>query len=169
MSTDNFQGNVFVAGTLQCNTFVCPAGSIADAGVASPSAGASGIQTSKLNHRYPITYNQPEGSAATSATVIAWIVKGTASVMIALDAALKVACIGAATITVDLKKNGTSVLTSVITFNNGTPIMTDESATIATAAGVAGDIFEIVVVATAGGGTLGQGLFVKALIDEFPS
>ena len=78
-----------------------------------------------------------------------------------------VANIGAASITVDLKKNGATVLSAVMTYGvlAAYALVTG---TIATPAIVAGDVLEAVVVATAGGGTLAKGLFGVLLIDEAP-
>jgi hypothetical protein len=45
-------------------------------------------------------------------------------------------------VTVDLKKNGTSVLTSVVTITNAQAAYARVAGAIATAAYVAGDVFE---------------------------
>lgn len=68
--------------------------------------------------------------------------------------------------TVDLKKNGTSVLTSTVTIDHTVAAYTQVAASIATNTYVAGDVFEVVVTATAGGGTLPQGLFVALITRE---
>jgi hypothetical protein len=167
MSTIN--GNLYVAGILQPAQLAAPPNSIGDSSVITPAAGVAGIQTSKTNHRQHVRYSQAEGAAVVTESRIVWITHGTAGTVISLNGALKVACIGAATITVDLKKNGTSVLASVLTFNSSAPIMAAENTSIATGPTAAGDVFEIVVTATVSSGTLGQGLYAEAIIDENPS
>lgn len=166
---DVFGGNVLIQGTLTASGFVAPSGCITPSNIATPAAGGNGIDISKLNHRNKAPYSQPEGTAVVTETRIIAITHGTVGVIVALNAALKVACVGAATITIDLKKNGTSVLSSVLTFTSSTPAMTAESGTITTTATAIGDIFELVITATAGGGTLGQGLYAEAIIDETPN
>src|SRR6202034_2777395 len=95
-------GNLAVTGNLQPTTISQPANSVGDANIQTPAAGASGIQTSKTNKRYHVGYDQPEGTPVVTESRIKFITKGTAAVILAVNAALKVACIGAATITVDV-------------------------------------------------------------------
>jgi hypothetical protein len=76
------------------------------------------------------------------------------------------ACVGAATITVDLKKNGVSVLTATIVLDNANTARVVEAATITTTAAVAGDVFEVSVAVAAGGGTIGSGVFAYAEFYE---
>jgi len=161
--------NLVVQGTLSPAGFNAPAGSIGSAGIATPGAGAAGIVSSKLNHRFKRWLGQAEGAAVVSQTEIVSITYGTAGAIVALQAILKVACAGAATISVDLKKNGTSVLASPISFSSSDSALTVKSATPTTTTTAAGDYFEIVITATAGGGTLGQGIYAEAIIDENPS
>jgi hypothetical protein len=66
--------------------------------------------------------------------------------------------VGAATVTVDVKKNNVSILTAVITLDTGNTARVAEAGTILTASAVAGDTYELVIVATAGGGTLAHGV-----------
>jgi hypothetical protein len=69
-------------------------------------------------------------------------------------------------VTVDLRKNGTTILTSVITISVAQAAYARVAGAIASAAYIAGDVFELVVTATAGGGTLPQGLFVDTVLRE---
>jgi hypothetical protein len=77
----------------------------------------------------------------------------------------------AATVTVDLKVNGTSILTSVITIDNTVAAYGSVAATLAAGAAtlVAGNVLTIVITATAGGGTLPTGFFCETVVWEDPS
>jgi hypothetical protein len=162
-------GNVSVTGTAAVAGLSAPAGCIADTNVATPATGAAGISTYKQNHRERHRQVQAAGSAIVSQTTPACIVNGTDGLVISFKASVKTACVGGATVTFDLKKNGTSVLSAAISFSSSDSAGAVKTATISTASCVAGDLFEIVTTATAGGGTVGQESYAEALIDEYPT
>jgi hypothetical protein len=74
--------------------------------------------------------------------------------------------VGGATVTVDVKKNGATVLSSVITLDSGNTARIMENGTLSGTTLAAGDFLEAVIVATAGGGTIPTGLLVQVIIDE---
>src|SRR6516164_5742961 len=77
--------------------------------------------------------------------------------------------VGAATVTVDLKKNNVSILSAVITLNNASVSRVGQIATLGAGYTYAtGDLFEVNVVATAGGGTLPNGVWGEMTSDEDP-
>jgi hypothetical protein len=67
---------------------------------------------------------------------------------------------------VDLQKNGVSILSAPVTLNSSGTNYVSQAATISSAGLVAGDVLEVVTVATAGGGTLPTGVFAAARITE---
>lgn len=138
-----------------------PNGSWGDAQIGA----SSPILATKLKHQYAPAYAQPHGTAAATARAVVHVARSAGDVS-AIDCGIVVAAVGAATVTVDLRKNGSSVLTSVVTINNTHTAYTKVTGAINTAPYVAGDVFEVVVTATAGGGTLPQGLFVSAVFRE---
>lgn len=154
--------NMHIGGQLSCETFTPPAACVVNASVSSTAA----IDPDKLINRFRKTYSQPHGSAGTSVRQTIHTAKfdGTIS---ACYASMSVAPLTTATHTVQIKKNGTDILTSAITFDNGNANFDDEAAPGYTSTSyVAGDVFEVVTTATAGGGTLGQGLSVEMQFDE---
>lgn len=77
------------------------------------------------------------------------------------------ACSTNATVTVDIKKNGTTILSSVIELDGGSGDRTVVPGTLSgTPTAVQGDVFETVVAVAAGTGTLGEGLFAYMKFDE---
>lgn len=126
---------------------------------------SSPIDVTKLNHQYQPTYAQASGAAAATETRALFVARASGTVR-GVEAGIIVAAIGAATVTIDLKKNGVSILTSVITIDNTKAAYARTAGGISTAAYVAGDVFTIVITATAGGGTLPQGLFVDGTFAE---
>ena len=158
-----------VGGNLSSKTFSAPVSCISDTAVATPSAGAAGINTTKNNHRQHARYAQPNTTAVTETRPI-WITYGTSGTLVKFRAGSIVANIGAATVTVDLWKNGSSILSAPITLNSSdtarTPVDVGSFTSTTTAAG---DWFDAVITATAGGGTLATGVYAELIVDENPS
>lgn len=130
--------------------------------------GSAAIDATKIIQRVRKTWSQPSGSAGSTETRVIHVARA-AGTLRTLRVGSVTACGGAATITFDLKKNGSSVL-------SGGPVILDSSrvayqevsATFASTAYVEGDVFELVVVATAGGGSLGNGPYAELTMDEAP-
>lgn len=156
MSQTRIEGDVAVTGTLVAiGGLSVPDGSIdADAIEA-----AAGIEYTKLEHEHRAAHRQ-SGTPASATDGIA-VIRGATGTLLSVKAGTVVACIGAATITVDVKKNGTTVLSGVITLDSTNTARVAEAGTLSVTTLAAGDLLEVVVVATAGGGTLGTGLFVE--------
>jgi hypothetical protein len=163
-SQNRIEGDLYVNGNFWAKSQTVAAGAIADAQVA---AGA-GIAATKLQHQHRATYAQPNTTTTTETRALHRVFGATGTV-IGFSAGNIAVNAGAATITVDLKKNGVSILTGVITLDNTNTNRVAEAGSIASGSVVAGDLLEIVVTATAGGGTLGTGFFCSATINEDPA
>jgi hypothetical protein len=161
MSRSNIEGDLYVGGSVYAAGGVnLGAGVVADANVV---AGAD-IDAAKLNHLHTERYAQPNTTATTETRVL-HVAKGAGTV-VAFSAGSIVANLTTATVTVDLKKNGTTVLSGVITLDNANVAYTPEAGTISVAPYVAGDVFTVVITATASGGTLATGAYCSASFDE---
>lgn len=158
-----FRNNVHVEGKLTCDDFSPPAGCVGDAGISGP------VTASKLGSRLRKTYAQESATTAAAESRVIHVATAAGTV-VGFSAGCVVANIGAAVVTFDLKKNGTTVLTGVITVDNGDAAraVVDGTLSGAAVAYVADDVFEVVIAATAGGGTLGKGAFCQMLCDENP-
>jgi hypothetical protein len=156
-------GDEYVDGTLSAKKMNIPDSTVVDADIAANAA----IATTKMKHLYEERYSQPN-TTATSETREFHTVFGATATLKDFRAGLIGANVGAATVTVDLKKNGVSVLTGVITLDNAVAALAEVAGTIASAAGAAGDTYTIVITATAGGGTLGTGFYCQAIFEEDP-
>ena len=163
MATSTIQSDVYVNGNLYPKTFTPPANCITNAAVLSN----AGIDATKLEHRYRPSYAQPHGSAGTTVRQAVHQVVGANGTINSVRAMLSVAPIGAATHVIQIKKNGSNILSTAITLDNANTAFVDETDTgFTSTALVAGDVLEVDVTATAGGGTLGQGLHVMIDLDE---
>lgn len=156
--------DLFVNGRIRATSMTVPTSTITDASVQSGAA----IDAAKLQHQHRAPYNQPN-TTATAETRVIYRCYGTTATLLAFHAGSIVANAGAATITVDLRKNGTTVLSGVITLDNTNTARVAEAGSVSVTALVAGDVLEVVTTATAGGGTIGTGLFAFATINEMPS
>lgn len=127
-------------------------------------AGA-GIEAEKLEHHHSITGNQPN-TAATTETRVIHNVFGATGDTLAFEAGSIVAATGNATVTLDVLKNGTTILTGVITLDSGNTARVAEAGSISVTALVDGDVLEVVIVATIGSGALPTGLFYNLRLNE---
>lgn len=126
---------------------------------------AAPIDAEKIEQQVLQRYST-SGTAA-SATVPIHRAEGDGTIVALRCGSIAIA-IGAATVTVDLQKNGTSVLTGAtpLTLDSSNVARTLEDASIATAGYSEADFFELVIVATAGGGTLPTGLMIEFVCRE---
>ena len=153
-----------VGGTLTAKNVNHPAGSVTNAAVAA----AAGLAASKLEHQHQPCYAQESDTTAAAEDFVIHVIRGATGRMMAFSAACVVANIGAAVVTVDLHKNGSSMLTAAITIDSGDAAYAIVAGTIDPAKEdlVVDDVLEVVVTVAAGGGTLGKGAFAQAVIVE---
>lgn len=149
-----------VQGHLTSRTMKIPSGTVTNDAV----NGSAAIAATKIQKPRLLEYGQ--NGTATTVTVPIYVTNGATATVQGIKAGSIAACSGAATITVDLRKNGSTILSSVITLDNANTARIMESGTVSNSALVAADFLELVITATAGGGTLGTGLLVQVEIHE---
>lgn len=157
-------GDLYVSGNLRVDSLTLPYNCVGDQQI---SASAGLIAYNKTQKQRACKYSQKYGTAVASERNGIHIGLGSGTIT-GFFAALAVPCAGAATVTVDLLKNGTTVLSGVITFNSGVAAFASAIGTISSASYASGDVYEVSVTATAGGGTIGQGLTVMLYTTENP-
>ena len=160
MSLLRVPSDLHVEGQITGESMVVPANAVTDSSVSSVAA----IQATKVVHQQLRSYAQPNTTATTETKTI-HVARGSGNVTEFYAGSIAINA-GAATITVDLKKNGVSILSSVITLNSSNTARVAVAGTISSASYVAGDWFEVVATATAGGGTLGTGVFAQMTAQE---
>jgi hypothetical protein len=150
-----------VEGRITSKYLTAPDESINNAAIASD----ADIDATKLEQRRPLSYSKA-GTAA-SETYVLHRVSGLTARNLTLFAGSVAIAVGGATVTVDIKKNGTSVLTGgPVTFNSSNVAYIGVDLAPTTTTAVVGDVFTAVIVATAGGGTIPTGFFISGFIDE---
>jgi len=149
-------------GPVTATGFNLPAGSITDALIESD----ANLDADKLEHRQ-VGRHAPGGTAASGTFPLATVYGATARRVSARAGSIAIA-IGDSTVTVNIKKNGTSILTggTAITFNSGNTARLMVNLGVTTTTAAAGDFFEAVLVATVGTGTLPTGFIVEIQFDE---
>lgn len=158
------QGDLTVTGNLSPKTMQPVASSVNAASIVA-SAVLAGLNLQGVCRH---TYSQPNTTATTETRIIHRVYGATATIQGVYVGSIGVA-VGAATVTLDLKKNGTTVLTGVVTLNSSNTTYVAVSGTLGGSAnGVAGDVYTIVLTATASGGTLPTGVFVELAVIEDP-
>lgn len=154
--------NLHVRGQLVAASIVLPANCVGDTQVTANDP----IGTEKLQHLHQPLYATGSAVTAAAATQALHTVSGLTATLVEFFAGSVVANIGDSTVTVDLKHNGTSVLTSPITLTSSNTARQVVSAVLNTTAFAVGDVLEIVVTVSAGTGTLAKGLFAGIVIKE---
>ncbi len=156
----HFAGNVTFASQVNL-----PAGSVGKAQIA---AGA-GIEPTKIQQRNRAPWTQgPSDQQPTGKTESIYVVTGATGTLREFKAGLVTPPTGDATVTVDLLKNGTSVLASPIILDSTKGARDLVAAAISTMAVAQGDVLEVSVTTNQGTGTLGKGLFGVLVLDEDP-
>lgn len=168
MATSTIQGDVAVAGNLSCQGFSPPANSIYNAAVATGGSGAN-IGASKLQQQHQKTaqHCNHATSAAADRRQIHQVVGATGTIT-SFGVTASVAAGAASTITVDLKKNGVSILSATITLDNTTAAYVQKQAGGFTSnAVVAGDLLEADITAVSGA-NLPKGVSTHLNLREDP-
>ena len=145
------QGNLVVTGN-----FSFSAGTVTDTSVAA----AAGIGATKLQHSHEQGYAQESATNAATESRVVFKASGAGTVN-AFVAGAVVLLTGNDTCTIDLKKNGTTVLSAPIALSSSDTSRVAKTGTVTSAAFVAGDVFEVVITATHNTGTLPKGVFAS--------
>jgi len=158
------EGPLTVDGLLIPKTLSIPAGAVDDQAVAAN----ADITSTKIEHQHRPIYAQESATTAIAETRTIHVVRGTSGKVDDFRAGSIVAATGNATMTVDLKKNGTTVLSAAIVLDSTNTARVPEAAVIDPNAQdlVVDDVLEIAITVAAGTGALGQGLFAVPTIRE---
>lgn len=128
-------------------------------------ATGANIAASKLTTRLHQTLNQDDGSAATAQTRAVYQARASATLQ-EVYATVLTAATGDSTVTIDVQKNGTSVLDSTFQVDSADAAYAKVSGTLTTTTVSDDEVIEVVVTVSAGTGTLPQGLMVTVVVDE---
>jgi hypothetical protein len=151
-----------IQGGLSANTMAIPAGTVTNAMVNASAA----IAASKLQQPVRKTYAQESATNAAAESRTLHLVVGATATIVAFSAGAIVAALTTATATVDLKKNGSSVLSAPISLSNSQTNRQAVAGAVLSTALVVGDVLEAVFTATASGGTLAKGLYCELKLYE---
>ena len=154
-------GDVYVNGTLRANAINMPDNSVGN----STFTVGDPLDATKQVHQYLGKLSQA-GTAVTE-TKSVHQAYDVGRIVIAY-ATVTVAAIGAATVTFNVKKNGTSILSGAWVLTNTTTPYAQSVGTLITTAKAYGlnDVFEVTATAAAGSGTLPAGLLVTLVFRE---
>lgn len=123
----------------------------------------AGISASKLEHQHQPTWGQ-NGTAAAHRQVIHKA--EAAGTITGAFAGSRTKAVGDSTTTIDILKNGTTILTAPIVLDNGNTNNVAEDGTLSVTSYAAGDIIEINQTISAGTGTLPVGTFAGVVLRE---
>lgn len=153
----NFAGRVMFGGTVGL-----PANSVGDLQL-NPSAP---LHVTKTQKRYVVVATQLHGVPAVNERRVIHR-SHTTGLLLAFYAGVVVPGVGDATVTINLLRNGVSMLTAPVVLNSGVAAYNSVAgALIATPTFVAGAVFEWTAAVTPGTGVLPQGVFVSINLSE---
>lgn len=140
-----------------------PAGSFGN----TQASAADPLDATKVKHQYVKTLAQVHGTPAATERRVVHVARAAGNV-VAAEAGHVVAGAAGATLTVDVRKNGTTVLTGAISHDVTAAAFAETAGAVdaTPAAYVAGDVIEVVITATAGAGTLPQGVYANVVMRE---
>lgn len=162
----NIDSDVNVRGNLTATTMTIPSGSVVDASI-NPGAG---VEATKLQHEH-VGKTEPNGATTTAAVAqgCLHVCRGPTAQIQDFSVLVRTAAIGAATVTIDLWKNGVSILSGTYNITSGLAAYVLHSIAVTSANLVAGDVVEMAITAAAaGGGTLPKGVLGVLTVYEDP-
>jgi hypothetical protein len=154
-------GDIQIRGNLNCNSITLPQNAIDNS---SQIKAGTNLNADKLEQRFFPAWSQPNSAASTETRTL--FVARRSGVVNEVIAGSIAKATGDAVVTLDVKKNGTTILNAVITLDNANTNRIVELGSITSSAFVAGDWFEVVITATANTGTLPTGVFLQMECDQ---
>lgn len=149
--------DLHVGGRLTAGNFTMPANSVKNASVDA----SDPLAQTKYKPRFLKEHVQARGADVASGTFPLFLARAAGTVTTTFKAAMAIASTGAATVVVTVLKNGVSITGTPITLDSTHVAFQNVSGILSGGSVSAGDFFEVVVVATLGGGNLGEGLIVS--------
>jgi hypothetical protein len=163
--------DLFVNGQLSARTFVPSSGSVGGGAIKTPDfVSEFGIPGQKIQGVFREIYRNGAGKSTTSAvseTQVVHVAKA-ASTFIFIEAGAVTKAVGDSTVTVDLKKNGATILSAPISLTSAVANRATVAAVPTSGVLADGDVLEVTTVATVGTGTLPLGVFARVDILENP-
>lgn len=156
-----FDTDIYVRGRLRCDQLDVPNDSITNENFDANNP----LEAVKQEHQYRVNVRQNHGGAVVARRETVHVAYSDGDV-VGVRMQVSVAAIGDSEVTIDVLKNGVSILTAPKVIDNALTAYTTDVAGIASAPYVEDDNFEIQVTVAAGTGTLPQGLFVELVLRE---
>jgi hypothetical protein len=161
MTRSLIQGDCYVNGTLMSSVLVPSSGCISDSHIGS----AANLDPAKARRRFRAKYSTD--GVPTSVTIPLHVVQSAnGATAISIVAGVIVVPTGDYTITVDLLKNGTTILSAAVVLSSSSTEYTVQAGTITGATLAVDDWLDVDITVAGSSGTQGEGLFVCCEIEE---
>lgn len=156
-----FPQDVVVQGRLSVGLLTLPNSSITNEKVAAD----AGITASKLQHQNVVAVHQAGNVPSVNQSGMLYMGYAQGSILSMRAGALS-NFTGNAAVTIDIRKNGVTVLSSNMTIDIGTDAFDYTVGTLSVTAYNPGDVFTFHITVNAGNGTLGNGTFIQMITRE---
>lgn len=160
MAASTLKGDYVFTGTVTIAALNAPASSITSSQISGV------IDADKLERRQSVRYSQLNGANNVAARTVVKIMSA-AGTLLSVQCRNTTAASGTDKTTVDVKKNGSSILTAPIDLNLAAGTAVQSSSSFTSAALADGDVLEVVLTLT--GANVGQGVAVQVDLDENPA
>lgn len=153
----------FFAGAVRFNNATLNAGSVDDDAVAS----GADIAASKMRHQHRAVYSQELATAASTGSYVIHAFQGQTGGVLAFKCGAAVKPAGDGSVTFNLKRGTTSILTAAVTMNSSSTNYAFAAGTISTSACTVGDVLVLTITSSTGtAGTVANGIFAYADVLE---
>lgn len=159
---DRINNDMHVNGHFSAKTMAIPSNTVVNDDV----HGSADISYTKLQAFHKGFVAQNIADAVVNEEVPIHTAYGATGTVIAVRVGCAVKAVGVATCDVDVKKNGTTILTGAVQLTSGNTNWLPVAGTISVDAYVQDDTFSVSFDGTAGGGTLAKGVFCEVLFAE---
>lgn len=164
-----FDGDVHANGTISATRFTLPAGTVQAADIEA----AAGIEATKLQHQYALSYQQTTGADVAAATYFLHTFRSASSIVGMDVTPITAPTTGDKTFAVDLHRGSASsafatVLSAVVTIGQTDVDRTQRSATLSNSTAIDGDMLKLVLTTTGSTGNQGKGVLVTVWTREDP-
>lgn len=162
MAQDRVENDLLVTGTLTCRALGVNTATITNAMVHA----TADVDASKLEHQYQHVVADAYATSATSYRKLIHDVRGATGTLLEFRCRASQANVGDSTVTIQLKKNGSNILSASVSFSSADAAFALKTGTFTSTALVADDYLEVDITATVGTGTLAKGMIISLALRE---
>lgn len=170
VDTNIVPGNLQVGGQLTAGSMTAPDNSVADAAVQTPTDMDDAIDANKVKHENVRTWTDHEleiDEESVAKEGYMWCASA-AGTIVSIAMGSVVVATGDNTLTIDVKKNGTTILSSTVVLDSSNTNYIVEDGTLSVTTFVDGDVFTVHLTLGGSSGAHAKGAFIRMVVQHSP-